>query len=96
MRVKCGCCQNLSIRAQGNTAYLPADYMAWRVVEWFWVTKCNHNGWNSVAESFAKASYLARTKHAQQVTAAAMHILQQSAFLSYVQFEPDHAVSCEQ
>ena len=28
-----------------------------------------------------KASYLARTRHAQQVTAEALHILQQSAFL---------------
>ena len=32
--------------------------MAWRVVEWFWVAKCNHNCWNTVAESFLKASYL--------------------------------------
>ena len=67
--------------------------MAGGVVEWFWVAKCNHNCWNSVAESFVKASYLARTRHAHQVTAEALNILQQSAFLSYVQFEPDHAVS---
>ena len=70
--------------------------MAGRVVEWFWMAKCNHKGWNSVAESFVKASYLGRTRHAQQVKAEALHILQQSAFLSYVQFEPDHAVSSEQ
>ena len=31
-------------------------------VEWFWVSKCNHSCWNSVAESFVKASYLAKTK----------------------------------
>ena len=35
--------------------------MAGRVVEWFWVAKCSHNCWNSVAESFEKASYVART-----------------------------------
>ena len=45
--------------------------MAGRVVEWFWVAKCNHNCWNSVAESFVKASYLARTRHAHQVTSEA-------------------------
>ena len=63
----------------------------------------NGSGWQSaittagtsVEESFVKASYLGRTRHAQQVTAEALHILQQSAFLSYVQFEPDHAVSSE-
>ena len=60
------------------------------------VAKCNHNCWNRVAESFVKASYLARTRHAYQLTALALHILQQSAFLSYVHFEPDHAVSSEQ
>ena len=37
----------------------------------------NHNCWNSVAESFVKASYLARLQ--------LKHIMQQSAFLSYVQ-----------
>ena len=30
--------------------------MAGRVVERFCVTKCNHNCWNSLAESFVKAS----------------------------------------
>ena len=50
--------------------------MTRRVVEWFWVAKCNHNCWNSLAESFVKASYLARKRHARQVTAAALHILQ--------------------
>ena len=70
--------------------------MAGTVVEWFWVAKCNHNCWNSVAESFVKASYLARTRHAHLVTDEVLHILQQSAFLSYVQFEPDPAVSSEQ
>ena len=54
--------------------------MAGRVVKWFWVAKCNYNCWNSVAESFVKASYLAKIRHAHQVTAAALHILQQSAF----------------
>ena len=52
--------------------------MAGRMVEWYWVAKCNHNCWNSVAESFVKASYLVRTRHAHQVTAAALLILQQS------------------
>ena len=52
--------------------------MAGRMVERFWVAKCNHNCWNSVAESFVKASYLVRTRHAHQVTAAAILILQQS------------------
>ena len=52
--------------------------MAGRMVEWYWVATCNHNCWNSVAESFVKASYLVRTRHAHQVTAAAMLILQQS------------------
>ena len=66
------------------------------MVEWFWVAKCNHSFWNGVAESFLKASYLARTRHAHQVTAVALHILQLSAFLSCVEFEPDHAVSSEQ
>ena len=70
--------------------------MAGTVVKWFWVATCNHNCWNSVAESFVKASYLARTRHAHQITAAVLHILQQSAFLFYVEFEPDHAVSSEQ
>ena len=46
-------------------------------------------------KSFVKASYLVRTRHAHQVTAAVLHILQQSAFLSYEQFKPDHAVSYE-
>ena len=54
--------------------------MAGRVVEWFWVAKGKHNCWNSVAESFVKTSYLVRTRHAQQVTAEALHILQQTAF----------------
>ena len=58
--------------------------------------QCNHNCWNSVAKSFVKVSYLSRTRHAHQVTDAALHILQQTAFLSYVEFEPDHAVSSEQ
>ena len=57
------------------------------MVERFWVAKCNHSCWNSVAESLVNASYLARTRHGHQVTAAALHILQQTAFLSYVQFE---------
>ena len=57
------------------------------MVERFWVAKCNHSCWNSVAESLVNASYLARTRHGHQVTAEALHILQQSAFLSYVQFE---------
>ena len=61
--------------------------MVGSVVEWFRVSKCNHSCWNSVAESFVKSSYLAKTRHAHQVTAEALHILQQSAFLSYVQFE---------
>ena len=30
--------------------------MAWRVVEWCWVARCNHNCWNSVAEFFVKVS----------------------------------------
>ena len=47
--------------------------MAGRVAEWFWVAK-----WNNVAESFVKASYLARTRHAHQVTAEALHILHPS------------------
>jgi len=51
--------------------------------------------WNSVAESLVKASYLARVRYAHQVTAAALHILQDSAFLSYVEFKPDYAVSSE-
>ena len=66
------------------------------MVEWLWVAKCNHNCWNGVEESFVKASYLARIRHAHKVTDVALHILQQSAFLSCVQFEPDHAVSSEQ
>ena len=70
--------------------------MAGRMVEWFWVAKCNHNCWNSVAETFVKASYLARTRHAHQVTDAVLHILQQTAYLSYMEFEPDHAVISEQ
>ena len=70
--------------------------MAGRVVEWFWMAKCHRNCWNSVAESFVKASYLTRVRHAHQVTAEALHILQLSAFLSCVQFEPDHAVTSEQ
>ena len=56
--------------------------MAGRGVEWFWVAKCNHNRWNSVAESFVKASYLARTRHAHLVTAEVLHILHPS-FLMY-------------
>ena len=63
----------------------------------------NGSGWpsaitaaGSVAEYFVKASYLARTRHAHQVTSEALHILQQGAFISYVQFEADHAVSSEQ
>ena len=52
--------------------------MAGRMVECFWVVKCNHSSWNSVSESFVKASYLVRTRHAHQVTAAALLILQQS------------------
>ena len=45
---------------------------------------------------FVKASYLSRTRYAHPVTAEALHILQQSAFLSYVELEPDYAVSSEQ
>ena len=35
-------------------------------------------------------------RHAHQVTAAALYALQQRAFLSYVEFEPDYAISSEQ
>ena len=65
--------------------------MAGKVVEWFWMAKCHRNCWNSVAES-----YLGRTRYARQFKAEALHILQLSAFLSYVQFEPGHAVTSEQ
>ena len=54
--------------------------MAGRVVEWFWVAKCNHNYWNSVAESFVKACCLAKTRHAHQVTAESLHILHLSFY----------------
>ena len=49
--------------------------MAGRVAEWFRVAKGNHNCLNSVAESFVKESYLARARHAHQVTAEVLHIL---------------------
>ena len=52
--------------------------MAWRVVEWFWVARCNHNCWNNVAECFVKACSLARTRHAHQVTGEALHTLHPS------------------
>ena len=78
-----------------NNKYVVMIEMAGRVVEWFWVASYNNNCWNSVADCFVKVSYLPRTTHTHQVTAEALHILQQSAFLSYVQFEPDHAVSSE-
>ena len=55
--------------------------MAGTVVKWFWVAMCNHNCWNSVAESFVKASYLVRTRHTHQITAAVLHILQCLPFL---------------
>ena len=45
---------------------------------------------------FCEGIYLAMIRHGHQVTAAALHILQQSVFLSYVEFEPGHAVSSEQ
>ena len=48
---------------------------------------------SGVAESFVKTSSLARTRHTHQVTTAALHILQQIAFLSCVEFEPDHVSS---
>ena len=35
-------------------------------------------------------------RHAHQVTAAAQYVLQQRAFLSYVEFEPDYVISSEQ
>ena len=46
--------------------------------------KWRNSCWNSVEESFVKACYVARTWHAYQVTAEVLHILQQSAFLSYM------------
>ena len=52
--------------------------MAWRVVEWFWVARCNNNWWNNIAECFVKACYLARTRHAHQVTGEALHTLHPS------------------
>ena len=70
-----------------NNKYVVMIEMAGRVVEWFWVASYNNNCWNSVADSLVKVSYLPRTTHAHQVTAEALHILQQSAFLSYVQFD---------
>ena len=47
----------------------------------------------NVAESFVKASSLARTRRTHKITTAALHILQQIAFRSCVEFEPDHAVN---
>ena len=78
-----------------NNKYVVMIEMAGRVVELFWVASYNNNCWNSVADCFVKVSYLPRTTHTHQVTAEALHILQQSAFLSYVQFDPDYAVSSE-
>ena len=49
--------------------------MAGKVVEWFWVAKCNHNCWKGVEKSFVKACYVARTRHAHHVTAEALYIL---------------------
>ena len=46
--------------------------------------KWRNSCWNSVEESFVKACYFVRTRRAHQVTAEALHILQQSAFLSYM------------
>ena len=57
-----------------NNKYVIMTEMAGRVVGWFWVAKCNHNCWNSVTESFVKASYLPRTRHANQVTAEAFRV----------------------
>ena len=49
--------------------------MAGRMVERFWVAKCNHNCWKGVEKSFVKACYVARTRHAHHVTAEALYIL---------------------
>ena len=50
-----------------------------------WVTALVNAGITSVgtAESFLKVSYVARTRHAHEVTAAAMYVLQQTAFEEY-------------
>ena len=57
--------------------------MAGRVVEWLWVTTAGTAS-PGVAESFVKVSYL-EDKTCPPVTAAALHILQQHAFLPCVQ-----------
>ena len=59
----------------------------------------NGSGWTSlltaagiatsgVADSFLKASHLTRTRHAHQVTAAALYILLQRAFKAYMEASP--------
>ena len=47
-------------------------------------------------KSFMKASSLARTRHAHQVTAVQYCLFCSSMSSLHVQFEPDHAVSSEQ
>ena len=59
----------------------------------------NGSGWTSlltaagiatsgVADSFLKASHLTRTRHAHQITAAALYILLQRAFRAYMEASP--------
>ena len=43
------------------------------------------------ADSFLKASHVSRTRHAQQVTAAALYTLLQKAYSSYVEEHNDLA-----
>ena len=45
---------------------------------------------------FCESILSCKDKTYHQVTTAALHILQQNAFLSYVEFEPDYAISSEQ
>ena len=47
------------------------------------------------ADSFLKASHVSRTRHAHQVTAAALYTMLQKAYSSYCEEHNDHAGNCD-
>ena len=48
------------------------------------------------ADSFLKAAHVSRTRHAHQVTSAALYTLLQRAYSSYVEQENDHVPTLDE
>ena len=67
------------------------------MVAWFWVRSRHHGvALSGVAESFLKASHVTRTRHAHQVTGAALYILLRQAYQKHKDANPDDRLTFEE